>query len=168
MEQSPSWEANRSSATQKIPSILWIWNVHYRIHKSPPSVPILSHIDTVHAPPHHFYRSHLRLSLSRGLLPSGFPTKALYAPLLSPYVLHALPISVFFTWSPECYLVRNTGHQAPCYVVFSTPPLPLRTKYTPQHPILENPQSTFKFMTICVKGMISHGLVSCKICTHVS
>jgi hypothetical protein len=119
-------------------------------------------------PPSHFSRSHLRLSLSKGLLPSGFPTKTLYAPLLAPYVLHSLPISVFFTSSPEWYLVRNTEHKARCYVVFSTPPLTLRTKHPPQHHILENPQSTFKFMTICVKRMSSHGLVSCKICTHVS
>jgi hypothetical protein len=26
------------------------------------------------------------------------PTKALYASLLSPFVLHVLPISVFFVW----------------------------------------------------------------------
>jgi hypothetical protein len=31
MEQSPSWEANMSSATQEIPRILW-----NRIHNSPP------------------------------------------------------------------------------------------------------------------------------------
>ena len=39
--------------------------------------------------------SHLCLGLPGGLIPSGFPTKALYAPLLAPFVLHSLPVSVF-------------------------------------------------------------------------
>ena len=33
----------------------------------------------------------LRLGLPSGLFPSGFPTKTLYTPFLSPYVLHASP-----------------------------------------------------------------------------
>ena len=90
MEQSCSWEANWFSASQEIPRILWNPRVHYRIHKCPPPAPILIQINPVHAPHPTSWRSililssHLRLGLQSGLLPSGFSTKTLYTPLLSP------------------------------------------------------------------------------------
>ena len=89
MEQSPSWEANRFSASQEIPRILWNPKVHYRTHNCPPPVPILSQLDPVHTPHPISWRSILILSshLRLGLFPSGFPTKTLYTPLPSP--IHA-------------------------------------------------------------------------------
>jgi hypothetical protein len=46
MDQSPSWEANRSSATQEITYILWNLEVHYRIYK----IQCITHIQSVEDP----------------------------------------------------------------------------------------------------------------------
>jgi hypothetical protein len=54
MEQSPSWEANRFVASQKIPCVLLKPKVHYRIHKCPPPVSLLSQPNPVHTPTPHF------------------------------------------------------------------------------------------------------------------
>jgi hypothetical protein len=96
MQQSPSWEANRFSASQEIPRILWNPNAHYRIHKCPP--PVLFWASSIQSIPSHptpwrsvlILSSHLRLGLPSGLLPSGFPTKILHTP-------HFSPISVIFS-----------------------------------------------------------------------
>ena len=63
MEQSPAWEANRFSASQETPHILWNPNVHCHIPKCLPPVPILSQLDPVHIPISHFLKIHLTIIL---------------------------------------------------------------------------------------------------------
>ena len=56
----------------------------------PATSPYPSHLDPVHTPISNFLKIHLNiilpsiLGLLSGLFPSGFPTKILYTPLLSP------------------------------------------------------------------------------------
>jgi hypothetical protein len=82
-------DAVRKLRTQlKIPRILWDPNFHYPVHKSLQLVSILSQINLVHDPLHISLRYpfifcfHLHSCLPSVLFPSGFPKKALYAPLL--------------------------------------------------------------------------------------
>ena len=97
MEQSPSWEANRFSASQEIPRILWSPKVYYPIHKCLPPVSILSQLEPVHTPTFHFLKihfniiPHLRLGLPSGLFPSGFPSKTMYTPLPLPHTRYIPP-----------------------------------------------------------------------------
>jgi len=61
MELSPSWEANRFSASQQIPHILRIPKTHCRIHKCSPPFPILSQLDPVHVPISRYLKIHLNI-----------------------------------------------------------------------------------------------------------
>ena len=75
---------------KKFPTFYGTQKVPYCIQKCPPTAPILSQINSLHTSNLTSYRSililssHLRLGLPSGLFPSGFPTKTVYTPLLSP------------------------------------------------------------------------------------
>ena len=121
MEQSTSWEANRSPASQKIPHILWYLKVKYHIHISPPPFPILSQIN-----PSPSWRSililtsHIHLGLPSGLFPSYLPTKMMYAIPLFP-ICATWPAHFILLNHPNNIWWGSTDDKTPCYVVFSTP-----------------------------------------------
>jgi len=89
MEQSPSWEANRFSASQEIHRILWNPKVHYHIHKCLSPVPILRQLDPIHSLTSHFPKIYLNIILPskpgspKWSLSLRFPTKTPYTPRLS-------------------------------------------------------------------------------------
>ena len=63
MEQNPSWEANRFSASQETPHLLWKPKVQYSIHTCPPPVTILNQLDPVHTSISHLLKIHLNIIL---------------------------------------------------------------------------------------------------------
>ena len=90
--------------------------------------------------------SHLHLRLPGGLLPSGFPIKALYTPLLSPIRatwpahLILLDFSTRKILGEECKSLSSSlfsFSQFPFYLVSLT------HKYSPKRPILKQPHPTF-------------------------
>jgi len=121
MEHSPSWEANRFSASQEIPLILCNPKVHYRVYKSPPLFPVLSQMNPFHAPPHPnswrsilILSSHLCLCVPSGLFPSDFTTKTLYAPFPSTCpALHILLDLITESNTSSALYVTDTLHSLP-------------------------------------------------------
>jgi len=116
MVQSPSWEANRLTATQEIPRILWNQNVHYRTHKGPPPVPILGQPNPVHIPTSHLLEIHPNIihpSTPRSpqwSLSLRFPHQDPIRPLLHPHTRH-MPCPSHFS---RFYHLHNIGRGVSC------------------------------------------------------
>jgi hypothetical protein len=115
--------------------------------KSPPLVPMPKQINPFHTTQSYkrsilIVSTHICLGLPSRLFPSGFPTNILYAFLLS--------YMCYLTWSSYSpWLGRSNYTWQRVQVMnllikqFSTTShsISLRSKYTPQHPVLKHPQS---------------------------
>ena len=89
-ERSPSWEANRFSASQEIPHILWNPEGSLPHSQVPATCPYPEPARSSPYPTSHLLKIHLNIILPstpgspKWFFPSGFPTKPLYTPLISP------------------------------------------------------------------------------------
>jgi hypothetical protein len=87
----------------------------------PPPVPILNQLDPVHTTTSHFLKVYLNIILpsTPGSFPSGFPTRTLYTPLLSPHTLYMPRPSHSRFYHPNHIGWGVWIIKAPHYVVFS-------------------------------------------------
>jgi len=151
MEQSLSWEANRFSASQEVRRILWSPKVHYRSHKCPPPLPILSHIDPAHTPTSHVLKIYLNIILlstpgsSKCSLSLRFPHRNPVYTFPLP-IRSTCPAHLILLYLTTRTILAKQYRSLSSSLQFSPLPcclVPLKPKYSPQHPLLKHPQPAF-------------------------
>ena len=126
VEQSHSWEANRSSASQQIPPRFMKPESPLPHSKRSPPVPILSQINPGYASSSHFLKIHYNIIFP--CMPrSSKWSLSLRSPHQNPvstsplhHACHTPAHLIILDRSFEWYLVTNTEHKASQYPVLST------------------------------------------------
>jgi len=147
VEQSPTRDTDSHAASHAIPWILLNPKVHHRVHMIPPLLLILSRMNMFHNLRNYCSKVHLNIFPSARRSPDWFLPyifsneniiSILPYPMSASYIVHlVLHDFITRTFFGEAYKLQ-------CAVFSSLQPLsPLRSKYSPQHPLLKYPQSVF-------------------------
>jgi hypothetical protein len=146
MEMSPYWETASRSACQVFSKVSWKRNVHCRVYKSPPLVPILNQIIPVHSTPSYFSTIHFNISLSP-IFRSFYWYLSFWISYQSTLCVLILPHSCYMPCPSHPPLLDHSNYiwrgiqvmnllimqflPASCHLIL------LRSKYT-QHPFLKD------------------------------
>jgi hypothetical protein len=152
VEQCPSWGDGTIWTGQEIPCTLWNPEVHYRLHKIPPFASILSHLNAVRTSLSYFFQTSPNTILPFTPMSSKrsscfrFPHQNPVCTFLVPHTYHMSHRLILLNLITG--IINGDTYKLWSSILCNFPTvffyfLPLRLKYVPQHPILEQSQCMF-------------------------